>query len=387
MSEPVFNFHDTLLLATAFQSFLFVILLGFAKRDHHISDWFLLGFFVLQIAIPLHLLISFGDVISGRVLAYSPTLFRTFELAFWVEGPMLLWYTRSLLYREFHFRKKDFAYLVPALAYLIYTVVTFHTLSSTEQTNMIISERAMLAPSLPHTLEAIREIIFVFFGVLCLSEIRHAQEQTHHRYSNIATVDIFWLGSLITAFMVLRAWSLLIIGLAFLKPDLEPAVFDILGLIGNYSMFAIVWALIFYSLTRTDLFRGKFSKAQHALSDDDFEVDPEVINTVRKHMEFHKPYLSHYLNLEELALQLSMSPRTLSSVIKHGFHTNFYEFINSYRIEEAKVLLADPKYPDRTMIDVLGEAGFNSKATFNAFFKKLVGMTPSQYRTQALSGS
>ena len=287
------------------------------------------------------------------------------------------------MYKEFHFRKKDFMYLTPALLFFIYTVFSFHVLSAAEQSEQIIASRTLLAPSLPHTIEALREMIFVFFGVLCLIEIRHAQEQTHHRYSNIVAVDFFWLGSLITAFMVLRAWNLLIIGLAFVKPDLEPGIFDVMGLTGNYLMFAIVWTLIFYSMTRTDLFRGKFSKTEPALGDDDFEVDPAVIEKVRKHIAFHKPYLSQLLNLEELASQLSMKPRTLSNVIKHGFQTNFYEFINSYRVEEAKALLADPDYPNRTMIEVLGEAGFNSKATFNAFFKKLVGVTPSQYRSTA----
>ena len=383
MSEPIFNFHDTLLLATAFQSFLFVILLGFAKRDHHVSDWFLIGFFVLQIAIPLHLLITHGDVVSPLVLSYSPTLFNVFNLAFWIEGPMLLWYTRSLLYKEFHFRNKDFAYLLPALLFFVYTVVSFHSLPLADQTDQVIAARTLLAPSLPHTIEAIRETIFVFFGVLCLIEIRHAQQQTHHRYSNIVAIDFVWLGSLITAFMVLRAWSLLIIGLAFVKPDLEPAIFNIMGLAGNYLMFAIVWTLIFYSLTRTDLFRGKFSKLEESDSDEEYEVDPELIQTVRKHIEFHKPYLSQLLNLEQLASQLSMNPRTLSNVIKHGFHTNFYEFINAYRVEEAKALLRDPNYPNRTTIEVLSEAGFNSKATFNAFFKKLVGMTPTQYRSNS----
>ena len=97
-----------------------------------------------------------------------------------------------------------------------------------------------------------------------------------------------------------------------------------------------------------------------------------------------KPYLSHHLNLDELANQLSMHPRALSVTIKNHFNTNFYEFINSYRIEEAKRIIEDPDQADRTMIDILGEAGFNSKATFNSFFKKIVGMTPTQYKASKL---
>jgi AraC-like DNA-binding protein len=43
-------------------------------------------------------------------------------------------------------------------------------------------------------------------------------------------------------------------------------------------------------------------------------------------------------------------------------------------------MLEDGNKPNRTMIEILGDSGFNSKATFNAIFKKLVGMTPTQYR-------
>jgi len=97
-------------------------------------------------------------------------------------------------------------------------------------------------------------------------------------------------------------------------------------------------------------------------------------------MQNQKPYLSHFLNLEELAKQLAMHPRALSVAIRQNFKTNFYEFINSYRIDEAKRLLTDEHNSERTILEILGDAGFNSKATFNAFFKKLVGVTPSQYR-------
>ena len=58
--------------------------------------------------------------------------------------------------------------------------------------------------------------------------------------------------------------------------------------------------------------------------------------------------------------------------------------MNSYRIEEAKRVLADPTQKQKTMIEISGDCGFNSKATYNTFFKKLVGCTPTQYRSQQL---
>lgn len=382
LSQTIFNFHDTLLIATSLMSALFVLLISFGKRDHHFSDVFLIGFFLAQAAIPIHILINFGDVVSEIVLKSSPGLFHAFDIAYWFEGPLLLWYTRSLLYREFKLRRKDLIYLIPVVFYAGYIAITFHSLDAEQQVRQIMESRELLAPSLPHSIEAIREALFVFFGVLCLIEIRHAQQQIHHRYSNLVKIDFLWLGTLVAVFMFLRSWLLLVTGVAFAKPDLDPEIFNTLGLVGNYVMFGMVSMLIFFSLTRATVFAGKIVKQDSNTHTDEVEIDPEVAQKILRHMEFHKPYLSHYLNLEQLANQLSMHPRALSSAIKHSFNTNFYEFINSYRIEEAKKLLLDPEQPNRTMIDILGEAGFNSKATFNAFFKKMVGMTPSQYRAE-----
>jgi len=104
-------------------------------------------------------------------------------------------------------------------------------------------------------------------------------------------------------------------------------------------------------------------------------------------MRTEKPFLAHILTLERLAKQLSMPQRTLSNAINRHFNQNFFEFVNHYRVEEAKTLLADPEHKSKTMIDVMADCGFNSKATFNTFFKKIVGSTPSQYRAEQRKNS
>jgi AraC-like DNA-binding protein len=380
VSDAIFNFHDTLLLATAFQSFLFVLLIIVLKRDPHLSDLFLIGFFLAQSAIPIHLIVVYGEVASDVAIAWSPNLFRLFEIAYWIEGPLLLWYTRSLLFKEFRLKRTDFVFLIPAFSYLVYLLLTFYSWDLDSKTQYILEYRDLKAPSVPHLIEALREGIFVVFGVMCLIEIRHAQRQIHHRYSNIEKIDFVWLASLVAAFILLRSWTLIVVGVAFLEPYLDDAIFNALGLSGNYLMFGIINTLIFFSMTRSGVFAGKISRSSIHSENHDVELDPQLAERIQNHMLLHKPYLSHYLNLDELANQLSMHPRALSVAIKNNFQTNFYEFINSYRIEEAKIMLQDPDKPNLTMIEILGDSGFNSKATFNAIFKKLIGMTPTQYR-------
>ena len=90
------------------------------------------------------------------------------------------------------------------------------------------------------------------------------------------------------------------------------------------------------------------------------------------------------MNLSEctndLAGKISISPRYLSDLINRSFNQNFFDFINTYRIEEAKKMLTHDTGGRRTVLEVLYDSGFNSKSAFNNAFKKYTGITPTEYR-------
>ena len=111
---------------------------------------------------------------------------------------------------------------------------------------------------------------------------------------------------------------------------------------------------------------------------------PEQVNILTAHMTSQKPYLDPLLTLDSLAAKSHIPARQLSQLINRHFEKNFFEFINSYRIEESKILLAKEENAKVTMLEIMAQAGFNSKATFNTFFKKSAGMTPTQYRKEQL---
>jgi AraC-like DNA-binding protein len=64
---------------------------------------------------------------------------------------------------------------------------------------------------------------------------------------------------------------------------------------------------------------------------------------------------------------------------------NFFEFINHYRIEEAKRMLTNPKDKKITVLEVMYQSGFNSKSSFNTLFKKQTGLTPVEFKKANLS--
>jgi len=98
-----------------------------------------------------------------------------------------------------------------------------------------------------------------------------------------------------------------------------------------------------------------------------------------------KPYLNPKLSLQEFAEKLDMNRYQLSALINQKHKMNFYEFVNSYRVQEVKKLILDPKYNNLKMVSLAYDAGFNSKASFNRIFKQLTHQTPSEYR-EKISG-
>jgi AraC-like DNA-binding protein len=90
-------------------------------------------------------------------------------------------------------------------------------------------------------------------------------------------------------------------------------------------------------------------------------------------------YKDSELNLTDLANKLKTHPNYLSQVINENENKNFYDYINSFRIEEFKRLLAIPDNKNYTILALAYSCGFYSKSSFNSYFKKTIGMTPSEY--------
>ena len=95
-------------------------------------------------------------------------------------------------------------------------------------------------------------------------------------------------------------------------------------------------------------------------------------------MQEQRPWLEPELTLAELAQRLRTHPAALSRTINAGCGQNFNDFVNSYRVAEARRKLADPRFSHYSLVGVALESGFNSKSTFNRVFKKLDGRAPSE---------
>ena len=99
-----------------------------------------------------------------------------------------------------------------------------------------------------------------------------------------------------------------------------------------------------------------------------------------------KPFKDSTLSLPKLARQLNVSPHFLSETINKRGGQNFSDFVNGYRIREAAALLSDLENNHMKIAAIAFETGFNSLSSFNASFKKIMLMTPSEYRKRTVTG-
>lgn len=110
------------------------------------------------------------------------------------------------------------------------------------------------------------------------------------------------------------------------------------------------------------------------------ERSERYLKRLREVMEAERPYADGGLTLQKLADKLSVPAQHLSQVINERTGQTFSDFVNAYRVEEAKRRLSDPRARHFTVLSIAEEVGFSSKSSFNLVFKKHTGMTPSEFR-------
>ncbi len=390
MKTVLFNSHDLVLVVIVYLCTLFAILL-FSLQSQHRRSSALLGVFLLsQAVIALDILFRYGDALHQWALAELPGAALVFGTGYWLEGPLLLWYTRSVMYSNYRLRWLDVLYLLPAALYLISVVLPLVLFGEQGRDAFVDATQSLMRSAEYHYLYLYpRDVTRLVFFLFCAWEILRYRKALREGYSSIGQLDYTWLMILVLGFTLLRAWGLLVSLLfEFFGGTQGPFNFDFLGLITNYAELCIVSVLLFYSLSHSAVLEGVEKESLKQLGDSrraqaGLNITDEQVQRVLNHMSERRPYLDSNLKIDELAKQVSLPVKTLSAIINRHFDKNFFEFVNQYRIEEACRQLQDETLASKTIMAIMVDSGFNGKATFNSLFKREKGMTPSQFRQNA----
>ncbi len=358
------NTYEYLFSLFSFLAFVLAVLFFIKKRGDKIANR-LLGIYVLL----------FGYNIFYNALYWSGELFtqRCISILFtnmlvWVlYGPVLFFYIRRVIYKV-SFKWKDLVHIIPFLIILLnYSRVYLMTPSTKVE---LLQNRKIIFSIYyfnQHQTKIIIALMFLYFGLIFWQLMKGVISLNKEVWLKL--ISFSYLGYVIsfTSFFVLS-------GLGILTPDHD-------YLIGA-SMIFFISMLAYFGFVQPEVFDGKpmssiipVIKYRTTGLTPDFSV--ELKEEMEKYMESDKPYLNSEFRLDDLASKLDISRHHCSQVINEHFDSNFFNFINSYRIEEVKKMLQ--KNPKLSITDVMYACGFNNRVSFYNAFKKFTGTTPKMY--------
>jgi AraC-like DNA-binding protein len=126
---------------------------------------------------------------------------------------------------------------------------------------------------------------------------------------------------------------------------------------------------------------GEGKKKMYAKSGLTEETSDRLHQSLIQLMTEEVLYRKSDLSITDLSSKLGVHPNYLSQIINQKEKKNFYDFVNTYRFEEFKRLIAMQKNQQYTLLSLAYDCGFSSKSSFNRYFKKATGQTPSKYLT------
>jgi AraC-like DNA-binding protein len=366
---------DTISIIGFVQS-VFGVLVFLTKRPGHLSFTFL-SVWMAVIAIFLGAALLPFQVVDYFKPGIFPLMFLT--------GPLLYFYVASLTIEDFKLRPLHLLHLVPFL------LVSIHR--STIQVVSISS-----SPDLgenPHYL-----FNKVYYSLLILSAftywllglqliIKHRKKMPLYFSNYSGKNSLNWLILVLSLFLIVFLASFFsffvnnILGLA-------PVSYTTLPL--NLTVFTFI--MVYFGINQSAIYsreKVQFKPAHQQLSPEEpapksggallsDEQIEELSALVKNYLNDKKPYRNPDYNLQMMADDLAISRHKLSHVINSGQKKNFYKFINHFRVEEAKTMLADPSFDHYSVLGIAMECGFNAKTSFNRIFKEETGLTPTEFK-------
>lgn len=339
------------------------------KRPRRLANIFLalLVFFFALIVVNIVLV----NVLKDQGLLY---VFRyiQLEMLFGI-GPSLYFYTKCISDPNFEFKRIHYLHFFPLVLEFIFYRTTFYRTGSDGLYLDVLPTYSYVYLT-QQWLGVISILVYSFISLTIL--VKH-QKQLKEYYSKIDNLTLRWLQTPIiiyASYFVL--WNVI--------TEIDRFVFD-----RSLREYYFLPNFVILSIATCWIgFKGYLQKERDFVSLKQFpkktkanfvEKDKVFISRLNELMDAQKPYLNPELNLNILAESLNMKPKLVSLKINQNYSQNFYDLVNSYRVNEFKQLAKSYNFQKFSVLGLAFESGFNSKSTFNNAFKKITQLTPTQY--------
>jgi AraC-like DNA-binding protein/NADH:ubiquinone oxidoreductase subunit 6 (subunit J) len=329
------------------------------------------------------LLVVISVSILHSVIAYGifSTHYRIREPLILLIGPLLLFYIREFTGAKSN-PVKDILHFTPFILFFIIILPEWLQGESFAYANFLRQNSVVISI----VTWALIVVQYAYYWLKSVRMIFTHKMTVESEFSNIEGKTLSWLGKFLHIFGIL-----LILFAGTVIFAIHSSQYSAVDSIVSLGLSCVVFILGYEGLFQEEIFstiykpgNDKEVKSKELLKSAEISNEEEILSQkLIAFVEEKKPYLDEELTLTKLAEQLGINRNQLSSVINNKFGCNFYTFINKYRVEEVKQLLVEPKNKAFTILSLAYQAGFPSKSSFQDIFKKLTGMTPSEYQNKS----
>ncbi len=358
------NIWETIFLFFAFNAFFFGLYFFSKKKGDRLANSFL-GIYLVLFSINLLYNVLYW---SELIFKIENVHFFGFLVLIWVLYPGLMYlYARRVMTRQ-KIRFRDTIHLLP-LAIVIWAYFPFFILEASQKLDAI--SQGTLS-------EHIRFVAYMRWGVVFIMVFYTLVTYFSFRNSNADLNKRRWflwtLGSF-TCYVTAMILYFVLSQLGFISREHDYFItYTIVFFIGSLSYFGIMQPHVFEGRPMSSILPFKKYRTTGLSEAHSRELKLQLIS----YFDEAKPYLKNDLRLSDLAAHLNLSRHHASQVINQHFDLSFFDFVNKYRVQEAKRLLLESN--DLNITDIIYSSGFNNRVSFYRAFKKFTGTTPGAFK-------
>ena len=365
------NILNSFILAGIIQGFIFGIIYFFSKKYKGQSTFYLVALILAFSYNNLQFFLINAEIISGT------RMYETFYIPVGSLIPVFIYfYVRTFLYTNEKISKQLKLLYLPFLIFFFFLALPLkiETALDAFEANYAMYKKLN---GIQSAFSFIYTITLILISYLTVYRFDSAQKLAQKSTSD----ENSWLKKTLLILLFLSCfWGLALV--VFFSNERYQIYFNILWI--GLSL-AIYWlghlGIYKYGIQKERNTIRKVSKSSLLVNSSE-SLQSDYVISLQQLMLTDQRYLDPGLTLSSLADSLQISSSHLSRIINSELNTSFNDYINSFRIDQAKQWLLEPQFANYTLISIGLEAGFNSKTTFNTVFKRQTGMTPSQFKKE-----
>lgn len=295
-------------------------------------------------------------------------------------GPLFYFYIATLVNNKYEFKKSDILHYVPFVMVVLVNLPFY--IDSTEAKLEVLHQFGCMREVFFNKIATIVQLIqFFVYLIVIVKIVNKHNESIKNRMSDIEKISLSWVRTIVYALFALHIILALFLVMNFMGYDFMELFSQFFPLLVSFCIYSVGFMALrqpVIELGNSNITVNNSKKYEKSTLTK--EKADMISDSLIELMNIEKIYTNNPITLQTLAEKLEISGHHLSQVINEKFEKNFFDFINYYRIEEAKSLLLSPQKQNFTILSIANEVGFNSKSAFNTAFKKHTNKTPTQFK-------